>query len=327
MSAASEFGHLSVLYQQSIDQLAIKPQGHYIDCTLGGGGHSAGILTLLGEGGVLYGFDKDQDALAAASERLDQVRSLATYRLIHRDFGNIAEACQENQIPKVHGILADLGVSSWQLDQADRGFSYSHDGPLDMRMNQTAGETAADLVNQASEQELTRILFEYGEERYARRISQAIIQHRANQPFSTTSELAAVVKQAMPGHGLKEAQHPAKRTFQAIRIAVNGELSALEHLLASIPDLLAPGGRACIITFHSLEDRLVKDAFRKWENPCTCPREFPVCICGKQSIGRVITRKPIIADDQEMKLNPRARSAKLRVFETYPSNPTDSKPV
>jgi 16S rRNA (cytosine1402-N4)-methyltransferase len=316
MSAASDFGHLSVLYQQSIDQLAVQPQGRYIDCTLGGGGHSAGILALLGEGGVLYGLDKDQDALAAASERLDQVNSPATYQLIHRDFSEIAEACQDNQIPKVQGILADLGVSSWQLDQAERGFSYSHDGPLDMRMNQTAGDTAADLVNRASEQELTRILTEYGEERYARRISQAIIRHRATQPFATTGELAAIVRQAMPGQGLKEAQHPAKRTFQAIRIAVNGELSALEHLLAALPAVLAPGGRACIITFHSLEDRLVKDAFRRWENPCTCPREFPVCICGKKPFGRVITRRPIIADDQEMKVNPRARSAKLRVFET-----------
>ncbi|MBP1757715.1 MAG: rRNA ((1402)-N(4))-methyltransferase [Firmicutes bacterium] len=284
MSAASDFGHLSVLYHQSIEQLAVQPQGRYIDCTLGGGGHSAGILALLGEGGVLYGFDKDQDALAAASERLDQVNSPATYQLIHRDFSEIAEACQDNQIPKVQGILADLGVSSWQLDQAERGFSYSHDGPLDMRMNQTAGETAADLVNHASEQELTRILTEYGEERYARRISQAIIRHRATQPFTTTGELAAVVRQAMPGQGLKEAQHPA-------------------------------------ITFHSLEDRLVKDAFRRWENPCTCPREFPVCICGKKPIGRVITRRPIIADDQEMKDNPRARSAKLRVFETLHPEP------
>lgn len=323
MSAASEFGHLSVLFRQSIEQLAITPQGSYIDCTLGGGGHSAGILAQLGEGGILYGFDKDQDALAAAGQRLDQVSSPASYRLIHCDFGDIAQAVEENKIPKVQGILADLGVSSWQLDQAERGFSYSQDGPLDMRMNQSAGKTAADLVNKASEEELTRILFEYGEERYARRISQSIIRHRAEQPFKTTSELAAVVRRAMPASGLKEAQHPAKRTFQAIRIAVNGELSALEHLLAAIPNLLAPGGRACIITFHSLEDRLVKDAFRKWENPCTCPREFPVCICGKKPLGRVITRRPIVADEQEMKENPRARSAKLRVFEAL--NP-DSRP-
>lgn len=315
MSVASEFAHLSVLYRQTLEQLAIRPDGCYIDCTLGGGGHSAGILAQLGPQGHLYGFDKDQDALQAAAAKLDSIQSPATVHLIHRDFGELAEAIPAEAIPPAHGILADLGVSSWQLDQAERGFSYMQDGPLDMRMNQSAGRTAADLVNTAGEAELTRILFDYGEERYARRISQAIIRHRAEQPFTTTAELAAVVKRAMPGQGLKEAQHPAKRTFQAIRIAVNGELTALENLLAALPTALAPGGRACIITFHSLEDRLVKEAFRRWEDPCTCPREFPVCICGQKSLGKNISKKPFVADDAEMKANPRARSAKLRVFE------------
>ncbi len=314
MSAASDFTHLSVLYSQSIEQLAIRPDGCYIDCTLGGGGHSKGILEKLGPQGRLYAFDKDLDALSAAKLKLDRTHSPAAVNLIHRDFAEIAEVYRELNLPKAHGVLADLGVSSWQLDQAERGFSYMQEGPLDMRMNQNAGQTAADLVNTADEAELTRILFDYGEERYARKISQAIIRHRAEHPFTTTSELSAVIKRAMPGQGLKEAQHPAKRSFQAIRIAVNGELSALENLLKALPDILAPGGRACIITFHSLEDRLVKEAFRNWEAPCTCPRSFPVCICGKKSLGRNLTRKPIVADEIEMKENPRARSAKLRVF-------------
>lgn len=315
MSAAFEFSHLPVLFRQTLEQLAIVPDGCYIDCTLGGGGHASAILECLGEGGHLYGFDKDMDALAAAGKRLAEVQSKANYHLVHTDFGSIALAVKDHAIPPANGILADLGVSSWQLDQAERGFSYMQEGPLDMRMNQTSGPTAADLVNTASEQELVRIIQDYGEERYARRISQQIIRSRQDHPITTTTELAAVIRRAMPAQALREAQHPAKRTFQAIRIAVNGELSALEDLLRAIPDVLDPGGRAAIITFHSLEDRLVKEAFRTWESPCTCPREFPVCICGKQSLGRVITRKPLVADEREMKENPRARSAKLRVFE------------
>jgi 16S rRNA (cytosine1402-N4)-methyltransferase len=315
MSAVSDFGHLPVLFGECLQQLAIRPDGIYVDCTLGGGGHSAGILAALGPQGCLYGLDRDLDAHSAATSQLASVKSPARFELIHTDFGAIADVWTARQLPPVNGLLADLGVSSWQLDQAERGFSYMQDGPLDMRMNQSAGQTAADLVNQSSEDELVRILRDYGEERYARRIAQAIIRQRQVEPLATTAQLAATIRQAMPGQALREAQHPAKRTFQAIRIAVNGELSALEHLLAAIPGLLAPGGRACIITFHSLEDRLVKDAFRSWENPCTCPREFPVCICGKQSIGRAVSRKPITAQPQEMSTNPRARSAKLRVFE------------
>ncbi|NCC75072.1 MAG: 16S rRNA (cytosine(1402)-N(4))-methyltransferase RsmH [Clostridia bacterium] len=315
MSAASDFSHLPVLFRQTLEQLVIVPDGCYIDCTLGGGGHSSAILERLGPKGHLYGFDKDTDALAAAGKRLAEVQGKGSYHLVHTDFGSIAQAVLDNQIPPANGILADLGVSSWQLDQAERGFSYMQDGPLDMRMNQTSGRTAADLVNTASEQELVRIIQDYGEERYARRISQQIIRSRQDHPILTTTELAAVIRRAMPAQALREAQHPAKRTFQAIRIAINGELTALEDLLRAIPEVLAPGGRAAIITFHSLEDRLVKDAFRTWESPCTCPREFPVCICGKKSLGHVITRKPLIADEIEMKENPRARSAKLRVFE------------
>ncbi len=309
-----DFGHLPVLYDQTLACLAIDPAGSYIDCTVGGGGHATGILSRLTAAGHLYGLDKDQDALAAAQARLRQAGSPATWQLIHSDFANLAAVCREHQIGPVQGILADLGVSSWQLDQAERGFTYQKDGPLDMRMNQTAGQTAADLVNTADETELVRILREYGEERYATRISRAIVSRRQVRPFMTTADLAAVVKAAMPGQGRQEAQHPARRTFQAIRIAVNQELAALESLLAAALDLLAPGGRLCIITFHSLEDRLVKEAFRRWEHPCICPREFPVCVCGRKPRGEVVTRRSIEAENSEIKDNPRARSARLRCF-------------
>lgn len=262
MSKDSDFGHLPVLYLQTLDCLAIRPDGRYIDCTLGGGGHASGILGRLAADGILYGLDKDPDALAAAGSRLAALNSPARRELIHSDFANLAHVCAERQMAPVQGILADLGVSSWQLDQVERGFTYNQDGPLDMRMNPTTGPTAADLVNTLDEAELVRILRDYGEERYARAICRAIVQRRQQQPFATTGDLAAVIRAAMPGHGLREAQHPARRSFQAIRIAVNQELAALEQLLAAAPGLLAPGGRLCIITFHSLEDRLVKDAFR-----------------------------------------------------------------
>ena len=309
-----DFGHQPVLFSQTLDCLAVDVAGNYLDCTVGGGGHAAGILSRLSAAGHFYGLDKDPDALAAATARLLQLASPATWELIHSDFASLDQICQTHQIGPLQGILADLGVSSWQLDQAERGFTYQQDGPLDMRMNQTAGPTAADLVNTLDETELVRILRDYGEERYAARISRAIVQRRQVQPFTTTADLAAVVKAAMPGQGRQEPQHPARRTFQAIRIAVNQELAALEKLLAAALGLLAPGGRLCIITFHSLEDRLVKEAFRRWENPCTCPREFPVCICGRTPQGEVLTRRPIVADPAEIAANPRARSAKLRCF-------------
>ncbi len=315
MSKVSDFAHLPVLYQPVLDMLALRPDGIYIDCTLGGGGHSAGILEMLGEKGRLIALDRDEDALAAGSQRLAAVNSQASWQVVHSNFTSLPSVLQDLQVSGVDGILADLGVSSWQLDQADRGFGYSTDGLLDMRMDQSFGPTAADVVNSYSEANLIRILREYGEERYAAKIAAAIVTYRNHQPFRTTTELADLVIKAMPKAGRQEAQHPARRTFQAVRIEVNQELAAVETLLAEAPKLLNDGGRICIITFHSLEDRLVKEAFRRLENPCTCPREFPICICGKKPQGRVVTRRAITADPAEQKSNPRSRSAKLRCFE------------
>lgn len=295
--------------------LAIRPEGVYVDCTLGGGGHSAGILAKLDSRGRLIALDRDREALEAGSQKLGMVGSAASWQALHHNFADLGTALQELDVPEVDGILADLGVSSWQLDQADRGFGYSQQGLLDMRMDQMRGPTAADVVNSYSEANLVRILREYGEERYAGRIAAAIVAYRSRQPFRTTTELSELVRKAMPGAGRQEAQHPARRTFQAIRIEVNQELAAVEKLLATAPFLLKNGGRLCIITFHSLEDRLVKDAFRRLENPCTCPRDFPVCVCGLKPQGRVITRRAVIAGPAEQKENPRSRSAKLRCFE------------
>lgn len=323
MSAGFDFGHLPVLLQPVTDLLAIRPDGVYVDCTLGGGGHSAAILARLGSGGRLIALDRDEDALEEGRRKLDSLNSPAAWQVVHANFAELGETLQSLGLEAADGILADLGVSSWQLDQSDRGFGYSHEGPLDMRMNRETGPTAADIVNSYSESELVRILREYGEERYAGRIASAIVNYRCHQPFRTTTELAELVRRAMPGAGRQEAQHPARRTFQAVRIEVNQELAAIEKLLASAPDLLKPSGRICVITFHSLEDRLVKDAFRRFETPCTCPREFPVCICGKKPLGRVITHKAVIADPIEQKANPRSRSAKLRCFERQ----TDGKEV
>ncbi len=315
MSAGSDFGHQPVLLQPVIDLLAIKPAGVYIDCTLGGAGHAAAILARLGAGGRLIALDRDEDALREGRRQLDSRKSPAAWQAVHANFADLGATLQSLSIPAVDGILADLGVSSWQLDQSGRGFGYSQEGPLDMRMNRVTGPTAADVVNSYSEEDLVRILREYGEERYAGRIAAAIVAYRCHQPFRTTTELAELVRRAMPAAGRQEAQHPARRTFQAIRIEVNQELAAIEKLLADAPALLNPAGRLCIITFHSLEDRLVKDAFRRLENPCTCPRDFPVCVCGKKPLGRVVTRKAVVADPAEQKANPRSRSAKLRCFE------------
>ena len=299
----------------ALDLLNIREDGLYVDCTLGGGGHSSAILSRLGFGGRLISIDRDDDALRAGGERLAAIGSTAVWQTVHGNFADLDQIFSELNIGGADGILADLGVSSWQLDQSDRGFGYSQDGPLDMRMNQAGGQTAADVVNSYQEKDLVRILREYGEERFAGRIAAAIIAYRNRQPFRTTAELAELVRNAMPAAGRNEAQHPARRTFQAIRIEVNQELAAIEKLLNKAPDLLNVGGRICIITFHSLEDRLVKDAFRRFENPCICPRDFPVCACGRKPLGKVITRKAIIADSQEEKENPRSRSARLRCFE------------
>ncbi len=315
MSGDSDFRHISVLYNESLEHLAIKPDGLYVDCTLGGGGHSSGILEALGSQGRLIAFDKDADARAAAKQRLNQVQSEAKFDIAAADFSDLEEVLQDMGIQGVDGILADLGVSSWQLDQAERGFSYGQDGPLDMRMDISSGQTAADIVNTESAEQIAWILKTYGEERYARRLAEAIVRRRMDKPFARTGELAELIRQAMPSKALKEKQHPARRTFQALRIAVNHELDALEKLLEIAPDMLNDGGRLCIITFHSLEDRMVKEAFRRWENPCTCPRSFPVCICGNKPLGKQIDRKGIIADISESESNARARSARLRCFE------------
>jgi 16S rRNA (cytosine1402-N4)-methyltransferase len=318
MSAASEFSHEPVLLAQCMEQLAIRPDGIYVDCTLGGGGHSAAILSLLGPDGRLIGIDKDPDAITAAGKRLAKITTKGTYLLVHKDFADLDMVLADLNIDKVNGILADLGVSSPQLDQSGRGFGYGKEGPLDMRMNQTAMLTAEMVVNSYPEAELIRILRDYGEERYAGRISRAIVQNREMHQIHTTTELANIVRSAMPGQGLKEAQHPARRTFQAIRIEVNSELSAIERLLTIAPGVLEKSGRLCMITFHSLEDRLVKESFRHNENPCTCPREFPVCRCQLKPIGRSLIRKGTIADEKESKSNPRARSARLRCFVMNP---------
>jgi 16S rRNA (cytosine1402-N4)-methyltransferase len=318
MSEGYEYRHQPVLLEPALAYLAVRPDGIYVDCTLGGGGHAAAILTRLGRGGRLIALDRDSEALAAGKSRLEEAGSAADWQVVQGNFADLAGILAQMGITRVHGILADLGVSSWQLDQPQRGFAYSQDGPLDMRMNREIGRSAADLVNSLSKEELTHILHSYGEERHAARISQAIIDYRSRHPFRNTSELAAVVRGAMPKVARQEAQHPARRTFQALRIEVNQELQALEKLLADAPGLLEPAGRLCVITFHSLEDRMVKDVMKSWENPCICPRSFPVCACGRKPIGRMITAKAITADAQEKEENPRARSAKLRCFAYQP---------
>lgn len=315
MSEAYEFEHVSVLYEESLEALAIKPDGLYVDCTLGGAGHSSGILKQLSHPGRLISLDKDEDARKAATSRLSAVGSSAEWQIVASDFSALPDVLSSLDISHVDGILADLGVSSWQLDQVDRGFSYGQDGPLDMRMDRSRGKTAADLVNLESEDTLAGIIRQYGEERFSKRIAAALVARRQQQPITSTVELADIVKKAMPGSALKEKQHPARRTFQALRIAVNGELTALEQLLAGAPNLLNDHGRLCIITFHSLEDRMVKEAFRTWENPCICPRTFPVCTCNRKPLGHQIGRRGMVAAADETKENPRARSARLRCFE------------
>lgn len=310
-----EFNHLPVLYEECMAALNIKANGVYIDCTTGGGGHSSGILEQLGEGGLLLCLDKDEQALKAADRKLSACVSRGKYKLIKSDFAQVRECLNSQGILRVDGVLADFGVSSHQLDENRRGFGYMQDGPLDMRMDEEADLSAEKVVNTYSVADLERILFEYGEERYSRRIVSAICRERLKSPITTTKRLSDIIRSAMPAQGKKEQQHPAKRTFQAIRIEVNHELDSITALLEAIPDILTENGRFAAISFHSLEDRLVKDAFRKYENPCTCPKNFPVCACNKKPMVRVITKKPIIASDEELELNPRARSAKLRVVE------------
>lgn len=311
--ASSEFKHLPVLYFESIAALQIKATGTYVDCTTGGGGHAGGILEKLGPNGTLFALDKDPDALKAASLHFESLHIQAPYRLIAADFRDIGPVLREAGVEGVDGLLADLGVSSHQLDTEERGFAFRLDGPLDMRMNPEQELTAAQLVNTANATDLIQILRDFGEERYARAIANAIVKRRAERFFESTKDLAEVISNAVPAHARRD-KHPAKRSFQAIRIAVNDELGALETLLDQLPELLNDGGRICIITFHSLEDRIVKQRFRKWENPCICPHNRP-CVCGLKPLGRSIERHGYTANKTENEENPRARSARLRVFE------------
>ena len=298
-----------------MDGLAIKADGIYVDCTAGGGGHSAGIVERLGDQGKLISLDKDDEALAACERRRQELGAENKWVLVKTDFGRIGEVLKEMNIEKVDGVLADLGVSSHQIDTDERGFSYMKEGPLDMRMNQQQPLSAEVVVNEYSEEALTKIFREYGEERYAGRIAAAIVKRRGESPIRTTTDLAELIRSAMPHAARKEDQHPARRCFQAIRIEVNHELASVSELLETVPSLLNAHGRFAVISFHSLEDRLVKEAFRKLENPCTCPREFPVCVCGKKPMGKQIHSKPIVASKKEAVENKRSGCAKLRVFE------------
>lgn len=311
-AAGKDYGHKPVLLDECMDALDIKPDGTYLDGTLGRAGHSLAILQRL-DGGRLIGIDRDLSAIEAAEERLAAFGDRVT--LVHGNFADLGNILQNLGITNLDGMLFDLGVSSPQLDEPQRGFSYMHDAPLDMRMDGTAALDACEIVNTWSYEELRRILFEYGEERYAPQIAKNIVRHRADKPIRTTGELAEIIRSAMPGAALREKQHPAKRSFQAIRIAVNGELDALPPMLDAAADGLAPGGRLAVITFHSLEDRIVKRKLKELATGCTCPPEFPVCVCGKKPKLNLITRKPVISGPAELDANPRARSAKLRVAE------------
>ena len=308
-----EFKHKSVLLEETIDNLNIKPDGIYVDGTLGGAGHSYQIAKRLTGGGRLIGIDQDADAIAAATERLKEFEERVT--IVRNNYCNMDKVLDELGIDKVDGILLDIGVSSYQLDTASRGFTYNVDTALDMRMDQRNDKTAADIVNGYSEMELYRIIRDYGEDRFAKNIAKHIVREREIHPIETTLQLAEIIRGAIPAKIRAEGGHPAKRTFQAIRIELNHELEVLSDHLDEMIDLLNPGGRICIITFHSLEDRIVKSNFKRNENPCTCPSDFPVCVCGKVSKGKVITRKPILPSEKELEENSRSKSAKLRVFE------------
>lgn len=304
--------HISVLLDECIENLNIKPDGIYLDGTLGLGGHSYQIASRL-DAGRLICIDRDETAIERSSRRLAPFADRITY--VHGNFSDAAEILDRLGIDSVDGMLFDLGVSSPQLDEIQRGFSYMGDAPLDMRMDGSAGLTAYQVVNTWPEERLNRILWDYGEERYARRITAAILAHRAEKPITTTLELVDIIKGAMPAAALREKQHPAKRTFQAIRIAVNDELGAISAMMETAPDKLKKGGRLCVISFHSLEDRIVKSGINARENGCTCPREAPICTCGFVQTLKSVTRKPILPSEEEMEKNPRSRSAKLRVAE------------
>ncbi len=307
-----QFHHVPVMLDPCLEALAIKPEGIYVDGTMGGAGHSSEIVRRLTTG-RLIGFDRDPAAIKASKERLAPFIEKVTF--VNRNHAEVKDALASLCVSAIDGALLDLGVSSHQLDEASRGFSYMQDAPLDMRMNPNDSFSAYDVVNTYSKEDLETIIFNYGEERWAKRIVEFILDARSHRPIATTGELVDVIKKAVPKSARRDGPHPAKRTFQAIRIEVNNELGGLKTAVHDFIDVLAPGGRLAIITFHSLEDRIVKTAFREKEKGCTCPPEYPVCLCGNKSAGKVITRKPILPTEKELEENPRARSAKLRIFE------------
>lgn len=309
----TEFKHISVLLDETIEGLAIKPDGIYVDGTMGGAGHGYEVCKRLGPGGRYIGIDRDEAAIAAGRKRLAEFEDKVS--IVRGNYSSASEILKELNIEKVDGIMLDLGVSSHQLDVAERGFSYMADAPLDMRMDKRQERTAYDIVNDYSERELARIIKEYGEDKFAQNIAKHIVAMRQKKPIETTGELNEAIRAAIPMKIQKTLGHPSKRTFQAIRIELNEELEELRTALESMIDLLKPGGRFCIITFHSLEDRMVKTMFKKEESPCTCPPEFPVCVCGKKPRVKIITKKPILPSETEQEENSRARSAKLRVLE------------
>lgn len=307
-----EFKHISVLYEKSIDALRVKDNGIYVDGTLGGGGHSFGILSR-NSTCSLIGIDQDREAIQAAGERLSVFGERVT--IVNSNFCRIKDILREQNIEKIDGAVLDLGVSSYQLDNASRGFSYMQDAALDMRMNPDGPVTARDVVNSYSAEELSRVFFDYGEEKWSKRIAEFIVREREKSPVETTGELVEIIKAAIPKKARLEGGHPAKRVFQAIRIEVNGELEILEQAVRDFAEVLSPGGRLAVITFHSLEDRIVKNTFRSLAEGCICPKEFPVCVCGHTPTVKIITRKPILPDKEETENNSRSKSAKLRVIE------------
>lgn len=307
------FKHTSVLLEETVDGLNIKPDGIYVDGTLGGGGHAYEVCTRLGNKGRFIGIDQDEAAIEAAGARLRDFGEKVT--IVRSNYCDMKSQLQKLGIDKVDGIVLDLGVSSYQLDTAERGFSYRLDAPLDMRMDRRQEKTAKDIINDYSEMELFRIIRDYGEDKFAKNIAKHIVMEREKAPIETTGQLIEIIKRAIPMKFQKTAGHPAKRTFQAIRIELNRELEVLKNTLDDMIELLNKDGRICIITFHSLEDRIVKSIFKRNEDPCTCPSHFPVCVCGNVSKGKVITRKPILPSEEELEANSRSKSAKLRIFE------------
>jgi 16S rRNA (cytosine1402-N4)-methyltransferase len=310
-----ELVHVPVLLNECLDLLNIKSNGIYVDGTIGGGGHSEEILKLLGNDGILIGIDKDSFAIEMSEKRLKKIETKAGIILVNNDFRNMEQIFSENKIDRVDGILLDLGVSSFQFDIPNRGFGYKNDALLDMRMDRTQELTAQDIVNNYNESDIARIIKKYGEERWASRIASFVVNERNKKEITSTFELVDIIKAAIPASARRKGSHPAKKTFQALRIAVNQELESLENVIEKAVGFLKKGGRLLIISFHSLEDRIVKNGFQRIVNPCTCPKDFPICICGKKPKAKYITKKPIIPTEKEVKSNPRARSAKLRAIE------------